>query len=907
MWLILLICIVNTQPSRFETELDNIPQIIEKTYHERGPNYEKRFKCYDSKFNYQVEDFFCQTNDFIIDSTIYCGAAIAGQGWPQAVFDGTNYFVIWTDERRSVPGDAKNDVFGTRVSPEGEILDPNNIFISFTNSGGSVMIGMFPAVAYGAGVYLCVHEDYDWGSGIWDLWGVRVDTAGNVLDPNRIQITNRPTSEGMPRVAFDGTNFLVVWQDHTSAPENQDIYGARVTPEGVVLDPNGFPIHSASYKTYYCDVAFDGTNYLVTWTDCRNSPHWLIYGARVTPDATVLDPGFAICDLPEAHGCFPKIAFGAENYLVVWEDQRQGVDKVYGARVTPEAQVLDPNGINISPSMQYTVFPSVTFDGQNYAAFWAIQYTGGSYGCHGARVSPEGTLLDPTAITIENISPAYVTGASSDGVNSFCVWNEDRFSGSSESDIWGSRMNQSGTVLDTNGFLVSTQVNIQELSSIAYDNQNYFVTWDEHRNSYDIYGKFVGSAGGPIGSLIPVSTKNQDEAWPCVAFGDSNYLAVWHALANTWDIFGTRVSQSGEILDPYGIGIGAWAADQGYPSVAFDEENWLVVWDDSRNDAGDIYGARINAQGQNLDPFHIPISTANNDQWFPSISFDGTNYFVVWQDWRAGNFAVYGARVTPQGAVLDPDGIFISNTNVPPAYELVLPKICFSGSQYLVVWMDWRNSNYDVYGTRVTTDGVVLDPGGIPICTYSYDQGIPNVTFDGENYIVLWEDARSQETWDIYGAIVDTSGAIIDSFIVTDEGVNERYPTLAKGLFDHALFTYAKHASQPYDVFRIYGQYYPPMGIEEARISNPRTLNLQVFPNPFGDLAQINYSLPYPAQVSLKLYAVDGRLIGTLINDTKEAGNYWLKYNSKNLPSGVYFLNLSAGNHQVTSKLIKGL
>jgi hypothetical protein len=45
-----------------------------------------------------------------------------------------------------------------------------------------------------------------------------------------------------PEVAFDGSNYLVVWYDDRDLYNEPAIYGARVSPNGVVLDRDGFGI-----------------------------------------------------------------------------------------------------------------------------------------------------------------------------------------------------------------------------------------------------------------------------------------------------------------------------------------------------------------------------------------------------------------------------------------------------------------------------------------------------------------------------------------------------------------------------------------------------------------------------------------------------------------------------------------
>ncbi|MCL6097472.1 MAG: T9SS type A sorting domain-containing protein [Bacteroidetes bacterium] len=54
----------------------------------------------------------------------------------------------------------------------------------------------------------------------------------------------------------------------------------------------------------------------------------------------------------------------------------------------------------------------------------------------------------------------------------------------------------------------------------------------------------------------------------------------------------------------------------------------------------------------------------------------------------------------------------------------------------------------------------------------------------------------------------------------------------------------------------------------------------------------------------LKVYDLLGREITTLVNEEKAPGNYEVKFDGANLPSGVYFYRLTAGYYSEIKKMI---
>jgi len=84
----------------------------------------------------------------------------------------------------------------------------------------------------------------------------------------------------------------------------------------------------------------------------------------------------------------------------------------------------------------------------------------------------------------------------------------------------------------------------------------------------------------------------------------------------------------------------------------------------------------------------------------------------------------------------------------------------------------------------------------------------------------------------------------------------------------------------------------------------PVAFNLSNHPNPFNTNTTIQYSLKQEALVSLEIYNLKGQLVETLLQENIQAGDHTAEWNCQNVPTGMYFLKMKAGNEENTSRMV---
>ncbi len=103
-----------------------------------------------------------------------------------------------------------------------------------------------------------------------------------------------------------------------------------------------------------------------------------------------------------------------------------------------------------------------------------------------------------------------------------------------------------------------------------------------------------------------------------------------------------------------------------------------------------------------------------------------------------------------------------------------------------------------------------------------------------------------------------------------------------------------------------------PTGLEDEN-NLPKEFSLaQNYPNPFNPSTTITYTIPTSETlhaksqqlVQLKIYDVLGREVATLVDKNQQPGYYEVIWNAENIPSGLYFYRLTAGDFTSVKKMI---
>ncbi|EYF01961.1 MYXO-CTERM sorting domain-containing protein [Chondromyces apiculatus] len=628
-----------------------------------------------------------------------------------------------------------------------------------------------------------------------------------------------------PGVAWNGTHYLVVWQDDRSG--GSDLWVTRAAADGTLLDPVGTLLIKDAEDPV---VSSDGTDFLVVYGRANGT----LEAAHVSATGALLSqaaiPGGFYADYYKY-----RIAFDGQSYVIAWADSN-----LYYARVSPQGAVLGPGAVSLGPGYE----ADVAFDGTS-TLLVTNDFTDHAR-ILGRRLSPQGILLDAEPFVIASIDD----GATAyQGVGVGCTSSQCTVAYGTLYVTWidaystieAVRITPQGTVLDPQPIVVLDSQNHsgdpQEIL-VGNDGEDAVLVWqlgydDDSLPPAGLYTAHLPAQATSAGSIVTLAERDTTPGIHAVlASGGPSPLVTWsdqrdeyNGVYEAHDLTGVRLGASGPVGTPFVV---SGAPDQRHPSVAFDGQSFVVAWSDGRNGrsgaATDIVAARVSSSGSVLDPQGLPLPTASFG-WYnawdvrPRVATDGEKAVVGWVSCNGSDLEPtcvnQAARVSPAGAVLDTSplnpqmllfGRFDARTETPPAllsgdsqalfvdpFDLAWSSIDQAGqvtSSFVTdEWFPFHEggsslpvasasdgTNHLVVraGYSGGLEGARLSPGGDPLDDPPWFPIVPaggavqsaTVAFDGAHYVVVWHDAAGPAPR-ILAARVAPDGTVVDAPPVT--------------------------------------------------------------------------------------------------------------------------------------------
>ncbi len=75
------------------------------------------------------------------------------------------------------------------------------------------------------------------------------------------------------------------------------------------------------------------------------------------------------------------------------------------------------------------------------------------------------------------------------------------------------------------------------------------------------------------------------------------------------------------------------------------------------------------------------------------------------------------------------------------------------------------------------------------------------------------------------------------------------------------------------------------------------------YPNPFNPSTTIRFDVPEEGFITMNVYNITGKLVETLVNEILPTGSHSMQWNPVNLSSGVYIVQLKAGETVFNQKI----
>jgi len=304
-------------------------------------------------------------------------------------FDGTNYLLIWEDDHNgTLNGNTGWQVYGQFISKAGQLVGA-----PFAVSSLGIWFDGMKTMTFANGRYLVTYTkliDPAKGDESTNRYvaGQLLATDGSKVE-EEFRISDGNGSEAS--VGTDGSNFIVAWRE--------DQYDTEVRAR--IIGSNGtmgteFSLNASAYRSDNpVAIAFDGTNYLVVWHEEVDTEKWLIYAQKVSITGALVGNPIGIATDSTRHQLASSVACGGEQCLVTWIDMTDNANwNIYGQYLSLDGTlagspiVINAESGNQAGGIFYQNGKYMAIISHGVSYFEAIGGLAGSSGIYSALITP---------------------------------------------------------------------------------------------------------------------------------------------------------------------------------------------------------------------------------------------------------------------------------------------------------------------------------------------------------------------------------------------------------------------------------------------------------------------------------------------------------------------------------------
>ncbi len=387
----------------------------------------------------------------------------------------------------------------------------------------------WPVVVYDGSDFLTVYTDRRQGG--YSYYSRFISKNGDVA-PEQETVEFHPVMAGMHHLARGDKSFLFTWsRQRTPHDFRRDAFAVALNDQGEPIGPKiEVSGPEVEHSPVFMRVAFDGENYLVIWQDGSPAQNARILGQFICgTEHQPIGGNFPI--RPEGLGdnpaqIYPDILFNGHNYLVTWDDNRTGERSVYGMFIDKQGQQLGDD-FAIADKSHRQMLARVAYNGQYYLAVWGDRRHGTKSSIYGQMFDGEGNLIGEEILLsqLENNEERSYPRVASNGNQFMVAWNQEHIiSNTIFYNLYGALINADGT-LAGEVFDIVENTNVQREPEIAAHNEKFLVVWQDARHdiaSFDIYGRFF-DAEAPAPRPAPSQLQAD--------YADGAVVLQWHAPA----------------------------------------------------------------------------------------------------------------------------------------------------------------------------------------------------------------------------------------------------------------------------------------------------------------------------------------------------------------------------------------